>query len=358
MSYLKRTFAYSMLAAATYAASSAYAANDESIDHGWFWYEVKPEVVEPKPEPKKPKPVVQAPKPKEPKRFEPEKPKAPPVFSVAWFNANLDKYLNAAIDNPTPENIKAYLTLQAVSLDKAKRFQQEATMVSSGDPYLDGNTKRSFANSMGYSIDYQADKKSQQLAKDISSKAGVFFFFSSDCYTCELAGQGLETFTNRFGTDVLPISMDGKDLPNVKFENPIRTNEGQAQMLGVTTLPAYFLVDPAIVEKDGLMAGVEPIAQGAVSDTDLRERILIAATRKGWISQDEYDLTKPARMDLNVTRILDQQTGGNSSSALQNFTSTYGDETGFVPPEILTDMINQTISSKVIDKEIPKAGSR
>lgn len=87
---------------------------------GWFWYhdpvEEEPDLV---PEPL---PVMPPPAPSEPKETEP--PLKP--FTIALVRQTLDKYKEAAWNNPTPENVKAYFLLQRFVIERSNKFADVA----------------------------------------------------------------------------------------------------------------------------------------------------------------------------------------------------------------------------------------
>ena len=43
-------------------------------------------------------------------------------FSAAWFREHMQSFMDKAIDEPTNENVRAYLYLQRVMMDKGSQF--------------------------------------------------------------------------------------------------------------------------------------------------------------------------------------------------------------------------------------------
>jgi conjugal transfer pilus assembly protein TraF len=48
----------------------------------------------------------------------------PAPLSAAWLRANLERFRDQAIDDPSPRNVALYLYLQRLVLDKAERFAE------------------------------------------------------------------------------------------------------------------------------------------------------------------------------------------------------------------------------------------
>ena len=61
----------------------------------------------------------------------------PAVFSADWVKENLEVYKKVAWDNPTVENLRAYLTLQRFAIDRSEQFAYAGRMAVEGDPFLD-----------------------------------------------------------------------------------------------------------------------------------------------------------------------------------------------------------------------------
>lgn len=301
---------------------------------GWFWY--KEEIPKEEPEPEKPEPkVVAAPPPNqnqpEPEESEPELPQGPAVFSAAWFRENLPKYKDAAWDNPTIENVRTYMYLQRYAMDRSEQFADATELAVVGDPFLDEESRRPSATFASQKLDRWAGQEKDQVAHQIAQKAGIFFFFRSDSDTSRVQAPILKMLELRDGFTILPISVDGKPLPGGIFPD-FRTDQGQAEKLGAEVFPSLYLVSE---DRE-----VEPIAQGVLSLADLKHRIILVARRRGWISENEFNKTKPImNMDNNIAAILDAQSYEISSMAKDSSDS----ETNFIRPEKLSEFIKQKL---------------
>ncbi len=231
---------------------------------GWFFHKdpkeqkVKPPVVPPAPPPestksveKPPGPVVQ---------------KAPP-FSVKWLRENLDTLRDAAIDNPTQENVSAYYYAQRVLLDKADRFATISQQVVLSDPYLDENNNFPFATAARANVmRLREDAKKAGLAH-VATKAGIWFFFDSKCTYCAMQISVLKHFADDYGFVVKAISLDGKTLPGLPF--PVVKDQGQFKSLNLSLTPTIVL---ALPPKTFLI-----VSQGLLDNASADDRLLSAA---------------------------------------------------------------------------------
>lgn len=299
---------------------------------GWFWY--KEEIPEEEPEPEKPEPqVVAAPPPQQPEPTAPAPavPQGPAVFSAAWFRENLPKYKDEAWNNPTIENVRTYMYLQRYAMDRSEQFADATELAVVGDPFLDEESRRPSATFASQKLDRWAGQEKDQLAHKIAQKAGIFFFFRSDSDTSRVQAPILKMLELRDGFTILPISVDGKPLPNGIFPD-FRTDQGQAEKLGAEVFPSLYLVSE---DRE-----VEPIAQGVLSLADLKHRIILVARRRGWITEEEFNKTKPImNLDNNIAAILDAQSYELSSMAKDSSDS----DTNFIPPEKLSEFIKQKL---------------
>lgn len=262
---------------------------------GWFWYQRDPEPPKP-PKPKKkeePPPVVVV-KPPEPQR-EPE-PQEPAPLSAAWLEANLPKYLQAALDDPSQANITAYLYLQRLAVDMSQRFAEGAQAVVFTDPVLDESVRRPLATFGAKEMNADAHRHTDEILRRLSSKVGVWLFFRSDCPLSAQQAYVQNLLKRDHGIDTFAISLDGAGLPGGEFPDFVK-DEGQSQQLQVLTTPALFLVNP---EENHIIS----IGQGNLAFDEIKKRILIASTTAGWLSQEDFNLSRPVRGEILDPRDL------------------------------------------------------
>jgi len=250
---------------------------------GWFWYapESAP-LPEPEPEP--------AASPAEPASAA-AVPRVPRPLSARWFREQLGAYRDAAIDDPTPQNVALYLYLQRVALDKSSRFAAATQRVVQRDPFLDEITQRPTATFAANLVNRETGERRDRLLAAIAREVGVLFFFRSDCPYCAAEAPLLRMLGERYGFSVLPVSLDGAPLGGGDFPQ-YRRDSGQAEALGVVSTPALFLVRPP--------SAILPLRQGLLSLAQLQERLLLAAADAGWISEDALREARPVTADLTL----------------------------------------------------------
>lgn len=304
---------------------------------GWFWYKEEPEPREPKPEPEpepEPEPVTIVAESAE-TTPEPAKPQGPAVFSAAWFRENLPKYRDKAWDKPTQENVSVYMYLQRYAMDRSEQFADATELAVVGNPFLDEESRRPSATFASQKLDRWAGQQKDRVTQKISKKAGLFFFYKSDSQASLAQAPIIKMLEMRDGFTVLPISMDGKPLPSGVFPN-FRNNDGQAEKLGIQVYPAMFLVSDN--------REIEPIGQGILSLADIKHRIILVAKRRGWITEEDFNKTRPMmNLKNNIATILDEHSAELSSQVEETPTGPDQPPTNFVPPEQLGAFIRQKL---------------
>ena len=258
---------------------------------GWFWYE---------PEPKKPPemPPEETPEPAQPAasaepspKLPTEAPAGPSPLSAAWLRENLEAYRDAAIDDPSPQNVALYLYLQRFAVDKADRFAEATQQAVLRDPFLDENTQQPIASFAANLANHQAAEARDETLTALAKTAGIWFFHRADCPYCEAQAPLLQVLSSRYGFGVQAIAIDGRSLPSGLYPD-YKTDRGQARRLGVVATPALFLVRPP--------DQVLPLAQGVLSLTQLQARILTAAAEAQWIAPSQFQRTRPRQVDLRM----------------------------------------------------------
>lgn len=296
----------------------------ERNSEGWFFYEpFLEEPEEKKPEPPKPKIAEKKPEPEEVQET-----KAPidKPLTAAWFKKNLPKYLNAAIDEPSQKNVRAFYYLQKFAMDRSARFADVAQEVVAGDPYLDHITRRPLASYASNRVDRYASLQQDKLIDRLSKSHGIFYFYKKGCEFCIVQAPVIKKLREVNNFALIPISKEGSDYMIKTFPDQ-RKDNGHSEMLGIKNYPATFLVSPE--------GKFEPLGQGAMSLSELKKRIILAAKRRGWITQDEYDSTRPVLFAKNqIDKILSSK---KTRSELQEMSGQ--SEDGFVQPDLMIDYI-------------------
>jgi conjugal transfer pilus assembly protein TraF len=266
-------------------------------ERGWHWYEeplMDEEPVKPEPEvPEKKKPEE-----KPPEKKEPAKPAGPAPMSSEWLKENLPKYIGRAIDNPTDENVRAYLYLQRYAMDKAVQYANASQRVTSNDPYLDSNVRRPLSQVGSFLADQEGFDKQMDILATLRKTTGMMFFFRSDCSFCHRQWPLLKEFSEKYKFPVMPVSMDGSILDGMDPKS-VEINRGQAEMMNVTVVPSMILLQPP--NKFGV------VSYGITAVEGFPEKVIQAAYSAGLIDEKTFMVTRGVR-DLSLKESLSNNT--------------------------------------------------
>lgn len=281
-------------------------------ERGWFWYEDPVDENEAESQLPLPQPLA---------KKETEKPVEKPTevttaskpLSAAWMRKNLEKYRDKAIDEPTDDNVAAYLYLQRVMLDKGEAFATVSQRVVMNDPLLDENTRRPLATMGAFAMDDQAQKGTDQTVHKLAKIAGLWFFYSSTCDFCIKEAQILKGLMAAYGFKVLAIALDGLPLPSNDFPN-FTVDKGQGKSMGVETTPALFLVKP------GTNSDVIQLSQGLLAMDEIVHRAITLAHEHHWLDDNEFANTlkvKPLQVDNKTIQSITETTVQDSKELVK-----------------------------------------
>lgn len=183
---------------------------------------------------------------------------------IAKMRVMYDEALNKSILHPTEKNILKERMLSTLYMDLAQRYQENSQMVVARNPQINYMLRYPVDDAARKHHDTMVDKEVYQRVSSIAKTHGLFFFYSGSCQHCRLFAPTLLHFAKKYGFEVIPISVDGNILP--EFPNS-KINNGQAQFLGVKTLPAVFAMDPNNLHNSVF------ISYGNVSVLELTEKL-------------------------------------------------------------------------------------
>lgn len=306
-------------------------------DRGWLLYEepkiLCEDVVEDKPLPAPPAPEPKKPVKKVEKKPEPEKQQPAQQaqqaqnvnFSTKWLRENFDKYVDLAVDNPTPENVRAVFLLQKIATARAEKFQLEARKVVMSDSLLDAENERPINTQGINAFEEQAEVMRAATINKIKEKGGIFFFYRSDCPYCKRQAQVLNMLKMSKGVSVMAISLDGQPLPVEGFEN-YKIDQGQAEKMKVQQVPALYFVTP------GMKTEYFPISQGGVlAQESVEKRMIVGALNNDLITDKEYYASIGIRKNekADITKLAQRE-------KLQ-----VTEKDGFIPPSEINRLIEE-----------------
>lgn len=250
-------------------------------ERGWFWFEdlVSDEAKEETPEEN----LVTSPESAQPETVR---------IDVAWLREKIPEYQEAAINNPTTENIARFMYAQRYMLDISSRFAMKTMEFMQFESALDETKRRPVASFSLNAFRTDVQKNIRALIDKIGGNTHIWFFYSSTCTFCVKQIHVVKELSRRFNLDVLAISMDGGMLPGMEsFEHVVDTG-GVAERFGVQYTPTTFLA----FDND---KGFARLGEGLTDLPTMQDRVLLGARMKGVISDEEYQATREVK-EINV----------------------------------------------------------
>jgi len=220
----------------------------EKGDEGWFFYKDPPK--EEKKGEEKPEIRIETPK------IPPQ-----PLFTERMKRWG-EELLSRALENPTMENVKAYMEYNKLMIELSENFSLAWQKVLMIYPELGSLVPVSDADKDLY---FEAVKeKEKDILYNLSKRAGLFFFYTSSCPYCERQAY----YLNRFRLEnpffiIKPVSLDGTifpEFPDTVFDN------GISQKLGIITVPSILLAFPP--------DRFERISSGLITADELKRRLI------------------------------------------------------------------------------------
>jgi conjugal transfer pilus assembly protein TraF len=199
------------------------------------------------------------------------------IKTAEELRAELKRREDVAIMNPTPQNIRSYLEMNAYMQTKASNFADSWRRVVWQNPDLDYSQRRPVNNSANKTFLNERDKRVEQHLKALAIEHGILFFYRSDCPYCHAVAPVLQNLASKYGFDVLAVATDGQALPG--WPSQFRTNDGQFE----TLLQQHNLKDavvPAIFIANKTTGETAPIGMGVLANTELIERIFVLTGTK------------------------------------------------------------------------------
>lgn len=189
---------------------------------------------------------------------------------VKAYKQELERRLNQAWVNPTPRNLKAYQEMQQDMMERSETFSKTWMQVLYENPSLD-HTLIAPVNQKARHVYLDEEKRQiQETIKALSQTYGLFFFFSGNCPYCHQFAPIVKMFSERYGWEVMAISMDGgalKEFPLPESDNGLFTAwKGEV-------LPSLYAVNPNTGQ-------VLPVAYGLTSLDQMEERIMTLMEKK------------------------------------------------------------------------------
>lgn len=267
-----RAFLHAILLATLFGAVSSHADEEpararflDGKSDGWFWYK-DPKDLLPPPPPKPASAPAAAAKPE---------PQGPAPFSAKWLQENMPRLMERAIDDPTTENVEAYMYAQRVAMDKSQVYAEKTRAVVAADPFLDENNRVPLSTYAKPAFLKGAEKGHAEALKHLAGVGGIWVFFDSKCNFCAPQIYSVQELARKHGFIAKFISMDGAGVPSLpKFEK----DAGHARLLNVKLTPTTVLVVPP--------NNYYVVSQGMMAESQLADRLVLAADSANLLPPD------------------------------------------------------------------------
>ena len=188
--------------------------------------------------------------------------------TVKEIREELDRLKEVAIMNPTPENVRRFLEAQQYVMEKSAVFADVARRVVWATPELDYSLRRPTTNAALHTFKDLRKAGEQTAVLEAMRTHGLFFFMRGDCPYCHQMGPILKYLETTYGLEVFPVSLDGAGVPG--YPSP-RPDNGIARLLGVSTVPALYLMPRKPTSGDVPI----PIGFGMLAADEIINRIYV-----------------------------------------------------------------------------------
>lgn len=166
-----------------------------------------------------------------------------------------------------PENtqyIKAYKEKEKIMLDNAMVLAKNYAMTNFLYPHLADNLKNP-QNMYGRKLqEEERNIENKQILRNLASKIELFVFIQEDCIYCDTLQKHLNTFRKRYGFKVEAITNDNS-------KSKYFTTNNSQELVDALDLE----VMPTVIAVTNDSKYRFEIARGAVSISDLSERVLL-----------------------------------------------------------------------------------
>ncbi|OGB70615.1 MAG: conjugal transfer protein TraF [Burkholderiales bacterium RIFOXYC12_FULL_65_23] len=194
------------------------------------------------------------------------------IKTAEQLRQELKRREDLAVMDPSEQHMKDYLELWQLTQNKGSVFADSWRRVVWQNPSLDYAQKRPVNNSAIKIYDEGRLRNEEQQLRTLAREHGLIFFFRSDCPYCHAMAPTLRMLSDRYGIEVLAVSVDGQGLPD--FPQP-RDGRAQAAAWGVERVPALFIGSRQTGDR-------APVGFGMMALSEIVNRIFVlTGTRSG-----------------------------------------------------------------------------
>lgn len=241
--------------------------------------------------------------------------------TVKALRAEVERRLERAIMDPTPEHVSAYLEANAFILGKAHRFQVAWERTRFANPQYDWTASHPVANFATAEENERVMREKSVFLKSLGEEAGILFVVRADDPLSELAARSLASFARTNGIEVLVASDRPVTYPGLP---PSKPYNALVASLRLTRLPAAVLVpNPAMVAAGtithpALRANPRPtlFATGVLSVEDLGSRLMLLLAPLTTEATDAVAATRNGRALTTGEAWKEQEKSGKTGAAV------------------------------------------
>lgn len=206
-------------------------------DYGNHFLNYEP-YIKPAKKPEVQKPIISKALPPTDKK---EQKKGEQLVTIQWLRENYSLLQDRATDNPTDDNVSAWLYAKRISMDKAQRFSNKVTEITNEDPMLNENNRIPYASVGAQSVrnaDFLAQAKA---ARELANTGGLMIFVDGACRFCAMQLPIMEMLKSNYGLETLVISIDGTIPKN--FTGHYVKDNGLYKKLNLKLTPSIVYVN-------------------------------------------------------------------------------------------------------------------
>ncbi len=186
-----------------------------------------------------------------------------PTQKMAVMHGMTIQALNAAVLNPTEENLQTFVVWQNFWLHQAGQFTNQWKAMLLAHPEMDYAVTHPHENLTASIQAAQHHTEEDQAIQKLALHNGFFFFYRGGNKLDQTLAPSLSAFARETGISLIAVSMDGTVLPAFAQS---RLDHGQAKALGIAHFPALLLINPTT-------RAITPVNYGFISMDELRNRL-------------------------------------------------------------------------------------
>jgi conjugal transfer pilus assembly protein TraF len=195
--------------------------------------------------------------------------------TVKWLQENYKLLEERAIDDPTEENVAAYLYVRRITMDKSQRFSEKVSEVTNTDPLLNENNRVPYASAGAQAIRSASRTAQEQATRELAAAGGLVVFVDGTCRFCAMQMPIVNALRAQYGMEALVVSLDGKRPRG--YEGPLVKDNGLYRKLDLKLTPSVVYVHRPHAYKDGKDENqYRVIAQGFYAQDELVKQIAFA----------------------------------------------------------------------------------